>query len=260
MAQLIELDSQYPGGLLQYAANAVDLLAASAAGENPLEGFKPSVPEGVPLEFSTEGFGAAEETGAGPAAPRAAALAGWRARAWRRSRDRSAGLTGIRAVASTAFVLVAGGLGERLGYGGIKVALPSEITTGKCYLALYIECAPGPRVRTPAGRVSAMVVSGCDCAEAVTWRGGQVHARAANAGVRGDGRQVGHAAPRHHDFRRHAQRDSGAAGGEWLFRNGAGTGHADEAEQGPSGPQQRRRLRPRPGRRLLRPYQAPRPR
>ena len=66
MAQLIELDSQYPGGLLQYTANANDLLAASAAGENPLEGFKPSVPEGVPLEFGTEGFGAAEETGAGP--------------------------------------------------------------------------------------------------------------------------------------------------------------------------------------------------
>jgi hypothetical protein len=84
-------------------------------------------------------------------------------------------------VASTAFVLVAGGLGERLGYGGIKVALPSEITTGKCYLALYIECAPGPRVRTPAVRVSAMVVSGS--AEAVTRGGGQVHARAANAGV-----------------------------------------------------------------------------
>ena len=34
---------------------------------------------------------------------------------------------------------VAGGLGERLGYSGIKVALPTETSTGKCYLALFIE-------------------------------------------------------------------------------------------------------------------------
>jgi UDP-N-acetylglucosamine pyrophosphorylase len=40
--------------------------------------------------------------------------------------------------AETAFVLVAGGLGERLGYNGIKVAIPTEITTGACFLELYI--------------------------------------------------------------------------------------------------------------------------
>jgi UDP-sugar pyrophosphorylase len=32
-----------------------------------------------------------------------------------------------------------GGLGERLGYDGIKVALPAEITSGKCYLQIYCE-------------------------------------------------------------------------------------------------------------------------
>jgi UDP-sugar pyrophosphorylase len=37
-----------------------------------------------------------------------------------------------------AFVLVAGGLGERLGYSGIKVALPVETTTGACFLDHYI--------------------------------------------------------------------------------------------------------------------------
>lgn len=36
-----------------------------------------------------------------------------------------------------AFVLVAGGLGERLGYNGIKIALPVETTTLTCYLAWY---------------------------------------------------------------------------------------------------------------------------
>jgi UDP-N-acetylglucosamine pyrophosphorylase len=41
------------------------------------------------------------------------------------------------ACADCACVLVAGGLGERLGYSGIKVALPTEITTGTTYIGLY---------------------------------------------------------------------------------------------------------------------------
>lgn len=36
------------------------------------------------------------------------------------------------------FVLVAGGLGERLGFSGIKIALPSETTTGRSYIELYV--------------------------------------------------------------------------------------------------------------------------
>lgn len=35
--------------------------------------------------------------------------------------------------------MVAGGLGERLGYNGLKVALPTETVSGKSYLAHYIE-------------------------------------------------------------------------------------------------------------------------
>eukprot|EP01047_Picozoa_sp_COSAG01_P009525 COSAG01_NODE_392_length_17668_cov_5.382264_10_plen_752_part_00 len=108
VAQLMTLHSQYPGGLLQYWSNAVDLLSASAAGTNPFEGLTPSVPAGSKLDFGSEGFQVAENTGMDNAK-------------------------------DAAFVLVAGGLGERLGYGGIKVALPTEITTGKCYLQLYIE-------------------------------------------------------------------------------------------------------------------------
>ncbi len=41
---------------------------------------------------------------------------------------------GVEAAADAAFVLVAGGLGERLGYSGIKLALPSESATGACFL------------------------------------------------------------------------------------------------------------------------------
>ncbi|KAL8515025.1 hypothetical protein ACS0TY_013929 [Phlomoides rotata] len=46
---------------------------------------------------------------------------------------------GVREGRKAAFVLVAGGLGERLGYNGIKVALPLETTTGTCFIQHYIE-------------------------------------------------------------------------------------------------------------------------
>lgn len=46
---------------------------------------------------------------------------------------------GLEEVAKVGFVLVAGGLGERLGYSGIKVELPSETTTNTCYLELYCQ-------------------------------------------------------------------------------------------------------------------------
>ncbi|KAI3679475.1 hypothetical protein L2E82_51386 [Cichorium intybus] len=47
--------------------------------------------------------------------------------------------TGVKQIKNAAFVLVVGGLGERLGYNGIKVTLPMETTTGACFLQHYIE-------------------------------------------------------------------------------------------------------------------------
>ena len=41
---------------------------------------------------------------------------------------------GVKAAGQAAFVLVAGGLGERLGYSGIKLALPVDSASGKCFL------------------------------------------------------------------------------------------------------------------------------
>ncbi|XP_040939250.1 UDP-sugar pyrophosphorylase-like [Gossypium hirsutum] len=46
---------------------------------------------------------------------------------------------GVKEAKNAALVLIAGGLGERLGYNGSKVALPAETTTGTCFLQLYIE-------------------------------------------------------------------------------------------------------------------------
>ncbi|KAL0438151.1 UNVERIFIED_CONTAM: UDP-sugar pyrophosphorylase [Sesamum latifolium] len=106
--QVARLNASYPGGLASYIKTARELLADSKAGKNPYEGFTPSVPSGETLTFADENFIRYEEAG-------------------------------VREARKAAFVLVAGGLGERLGYNGIKVALPLESTTGTCFLQHYIE-------------------------------------------------------------------------------------------------------------------------
>ncbi|XP_048540407.1 UDP-sugar pyrophosphorylase [Triticum urartu] len=106
--QVCRLNSSYPGGLAAYIQNAKKLLAESKAGQNPYDGFAPSVPSGEVLTFGDDNFVSLEAAG-------------------------------VKEAHNAAFVLVAGGLGERLGYKGIKVALPRETTTGKCFLQHYIE-------------------------------------------------------------------------------------------------------------------------
>ena len=107
--QVAALDEAYPGGLAAYIGRARSLLAAVREGENPLERWTPSVPPaslGVTLTPGSSAFAAAEAKGLG-------------------------------AAVGLGFVVAAGGLGERLGFGGIKLALPSEIATGTTVLGLY---------------------------------------------------------------------------------------------------------------------------
>jgi UDP-sugar pyrophosphorylase len=92
-------------------------LRESAEGLNPFEGYTPCVPDGQTLAFGTPEFEKAEQEG-------------------------------LAVAADTAFVLVAGGLGERLGYSGIKLSLPVEVTTRKTYLELYIEYILALQART----------------------------------------------------------------------------------------------------------------
>ncbi|XP_047342023.1 UDP-sugar pyrophosphorylase [Impatiens glandulifera] len=106
--QISRLNDSYPGGLITYIKTARELLADSKAGKNPFDGFTPSVPSGEVLKFGDDNFVQYE-------------------------------LNGIKEAKDAAFVLVAGGLGERLGYNGIKVALPRETTTGTCFLQHYID-------------------------------------------------------------------------------------------------------------------------
>ena len=122
LEQLQAVDAAYPGGLAAYITKAVDLLESSAAGENPFEGFTPSVPEGEDLLYGDEEYQAMEAKG-------------------------------MEAAAKLGFVLVAGGLGERLGYSGIKVALPVELASERSFLQMYADwiLALQSRVRASMG-------------------------------------------------------------------------------------------------------------
>lgn len=96
-----------PGGLATYIERSWKLLSESQEGINPLAGWKPSVPEGQRLKLGSEAYDSLEAQG-------------------------------LAHVKHCGFVLVAGGLGERLGYGDIKLRLPSETCSMTPYLQLYI--------------------------------------------------------------------------------------------------------------------------
>ena len=102
------LHAGYPGGLQAYTASAVRLLADGKAGVNPLDGMVPAVPSGALL---TDSKAPAYE---------------------------AACCEGLRHVGDCCLVMVAGGLGERLGYPGIKVALPVETVTLTSMLQHYV--------------------------------------------------------------------------------------------------------------------------
>lgn len=93
----------------EYTNRAKVLLKNSANNVNPYEGFTPSVPIGEKVNFSSF-----EE------------VAGMEA-------------IGREQLKHTAFVLVAGGLGERLQYDGIKIGIEFELTTGKTFLNYYLD-------------------------------------------------------------------------------------------------------------------------
>lgn len=106
LKQLAAADAAYPGGLSAYITRARKLLRDAKAGVNPFKGYTVTVPEGERLSPGTSAFLAAEEDG-------------------------------LKEVHSCAFVVVAGGLGERLGYSGIKLSLPIESSTGMTYIEYY---------------------------------------------------------------------------------------------------------------------------
>ncbi|MEK7307601.1 MAG: UTP--glucose-1-phosphate uridylyltransferase, partial [Nitrospirota bacterium] len=105
--QLIKMDADYPGGLAAYRANGIKLLEASAKEENPFDGYIPKVPQGVELTTDHEQLLELQSKG-------------------------------LEVSGRLAVVLAAGGLGERLGYDGIKLSIPIDLVTATTYLECYI--------------------------------------------------------------------------------------------------------------------------
>mmetsp|Transcript_34830 Transcript_34830/g.42013 ORF Transcript_34830/g.42013 Transcript_34830/m.42013 type:complete len:706 (-) Transcript_34830:156-2273(-) len=110
--QIADLNESYPGGLKAYLSKARTLLKESADGVNPFTEYEALIPEGENLRYeeTKEGnmsFGEAEDLG-------------------------------LENIGDAAFVLVAGGLGERLGYSGIKLSLETDLCTNQSYLEEYV--------------------------------------------------------------------------------------------------------------------------
>ena len=116
LKSLARINDSYPGGLTGYISNARKLLAEAKAGGNPFEGFVPHQPDKVNLVQFDANY------------------------------DRYEAL-GMAHFDKTAVVLVAGGLGERLGYSGIKLDIPVEITESVSYLAHYAACLKAMEAR-----------------------------------------------------------------------------------------------------------------
>jgi len=92
-----------------YLERARGLLEASMKGVNPFDKYKPEVPTGVFLKPGEAQFDEFEKEG-------------------------------VKELKDTGIVLIAGGLGERLGYSGIKVDLPVTIVEKDyCYLKYYAQ-------------------------------------------------------------------------------------------------------------------------
>lgn len=96
-----------PGGLQDYCDRARRLLEASRNNVNPFDAFRPDIPTGVFLKPEEPEFDQMEQLG-------------------------------LQELSKLCFVLIAGGLGERLGFSGIKVSLPvCTIAEDYSYLKFY---------------------------------------------------------------------------------------------------------------------------
>ena len=95
-----------PGGLSGYISNAQKLLAEARQGLNPFEGYIPEQPNLIDLSEFNDEYKRYEKIG-------------------------------LKHLDQVGFVLVAGGLGERLGYSGIKLNIPCEVVENTTYLEHY---------------------------------------------------------------------------------------------------------------------------
>lgn len=113
---------------------------AIVAGKNPFDGFTPSVPQGFKLDYGSEEFQHLEDEGQSLLLALHMPLEDCGSQAL--THQLTHAHTGAAAAKHAAFVLVAGGLGERLGYSGIKVKLPVDSARSVSFLQVpSLHCA-----------------------------------------------------------------------------------------------------------------------
>ena len=107
--EINELDKACRGGIKDYIQRAKVLLENSKNKMNSFHEYKIEVPYDIPhIKVGNDEFYELEKLG-------------------------------FNVLKESAFVLVAGGLGERLGYNGIKIGLQTELLTLRTYIELYIQ-------------------------------------------------------------------------------------------------------------------------
>jgi len=108
--QVNKLNMNYPGGLEGYSNCAKKLCSDLKAGVNPWDGWELSVPTGIRLALDDPVSLEYEEIGK-------------------------------KHMSKVCFMIMAGGLGERLGYEGVKPEIAIDVVTKTSFLRLYIEYA-----------------------------------------------------------------------------------------------------------------------
>ena len=109
IAQVNRLDKACRGGIKDYLKRAKILLEKSRKNVNYYKDCKIEVPDDIPhIDIGSDEFYELDQLG-------------------------------FDQIKDTVFVLVAGGLGERLGYSGIKIGLQNELITLRTYIEVYTD-------------------------------------------------------------------------------------------------------------------------
>ena len=109
ISQVNRLDKACRGGIKDYLKRAKILLEKSKQNVNYFHDYKVEIPDDIPhIDIGSEEFYELDQLG-------------------------------FDQIKDTVFVLVAGGLGERLGYSGIKIGLQNELITLRTYIEVYTD-------------------------------------------------------------------------------------------------------------------------
>ncbi len=127
LEQIRRFNESYAGGISSYIEKGRTLLADATEGKNPWNEYTVEVPKTVDLTSFDQIYQEYEHEG-------------------------------LSALGEIGVVLVAGGLGERLGYPGIKIEIPVETITGATYLQHYARTIQAMENRAPQKRAIPLVI------------------------------------------------------------------------------------------------------